>query len=171
MHLCAHLQTHKWLLFIESGVKLSSSEERWGSQVLKPTGPCVKDILMQHVQVCSGDCPVRGWPGYIAVFSLDEFVLLLVQKLQESICVLCCAGLLKSSMKFSGFVSVQKFKGYLWSKFVSQILKYNHSVYIKLLDCLNTFNYDIFGDRRSKCWILPENFTFFSAGRSKCVSG
>lgn len=80
-------------------------------------------------------------------------------------------GLLNSSMKFSGFVSVQKSKGYLWSKFVSQILKYNHSVYIKLLDCLNTFNYDIFGDRRSKCWILPENFTFFSAGRSKCVSG
>lgn len=110
MHFRAHVQTHQWLLFIESDVKLSSSEERRGSQVLKQTLPCVKHI-QTHVQVRSGDGPVRAWPGHSAVL-LDGFKLLRVQELQQSICSLYDVkkgtGPLKFSMKFYGFIFVQE---------------------------------------------------------------
>lgn len=144
MHFCAHVQTHQRLLFIESDVKLSSSEECRGSQVLKQTVPCVKDI-QTHVQVHSGDGPVRAWPGHITVLFLDRFKPLLVQELQQSICVLWDVkkgtGPPKSSMKFNGFIFVQKSKRHLWSRFVSQILKYVHSVSLKWLDSVNTLSH------------------------------
>lgn len=82
-----------------------------GSQVLKQTVPCVKEI-QTHIQVRSGDRPESLTRPHHSHFFLDRFKPPLVQELQKSICVLCDVkkgtGLLKSLMKFSGFIFLQE---------------------------------------------------------------
>lgn len=157
MHLRAHVQTHQWLLFIESDVKLSSGEgaQRFPS-VETDCASCER--YPTHVQVGSGDVPGRAWPGHIT----DRSEALPVQELQQSFWVLKWKEALKSSMRFTGFLFVLKSKRHLWAYIFSWILKSIHSAWLTWLDSVNTLSYVwlICGKTWLMSWISAENIYF-----------